>query len=145
MINNTSASHIAGYREAQVADSGRSRRDEIAGLLNPILDSREEEQQEFDECEEEVNLYGSEEEDDEYGEENLITSRNEEDGEAEEESEEDPSEGQGNEEGRLFDTEEEDLECYFRSVSQDNGRHRARTAPLRPLEYIEHFKLSSKF
>ena len=34
----------------------------------------------------------------------------------------------------IVDEEENDLECYLRNVSIENGRIRARTAPLRPME-----------
>ena len=37
----------------------------------------------------------------------------------------------------IVDEEENDLECYLRTVSIENGRIRARTAPLRPMEQIE--------
>jgi hypothetical protein len=53
----------------------------------------------------------------------------EEDEEAEENSQD------GDEEGDQMGLEEEnDLECYLRNVSIENGRIRARTAPLRPME-----------
>jgi archaellum component FlaD/FlaE len=34
----------------------------------------------------------------------------------------------------IVDEEENDLECYLRTVGIENGRIRARTAPLRPME-----------
>ena len=55
-------------------------------------------------------------------------------------------EGEAEEEGDdLIDEDENDLECYLRNVNVDNARLRARTAPLRPMEHIEQFKMTPNF
>ena len=62
------------------------------------------------------------------------------------EEEEDPDENDDDEEADdIVDEEENDLECYLRNVSIENGRIRARTAPLRPMEQIEQFKMTPNF
>jgi len=40
---------------------------------------------------------------------------------------------------------ENELESYLRNVTSDNSRIRAKTAPLRPMEYVEQFKMTSSF
>ena len=75
------------------------------------------------------------------------------DGEAEEEDCEDDDEeyeSQNEEEGENEDEEaleedENDLECYLRNVNIDTSRLRARTAPLRPMEHVEQFKMTPTF
>lgn len=60
--------------------------------------------------------------------------------------ESDPDDEDCEEEGDdIVDEEENDLECYLRNVSIENGRIRARTAPLRPMEQIEQFKMTPNF
>lgn len=51
----------------------------------------------------------------------------------------------GEEGDEVLDEEENDLECYLRNVNIENGRIRARTAPLRPMEQIEQFKMTPNF
>lgn len=41
--------------------------------------------------------------------------------------------------------EENELESYIRNVNSDNGRIRAKTAPLRPMEHVEQFKMTPSF
>ena len=41
--------------------------------------------------------------------------------------------------------EENELECYIRNVNIDNSRLRAKTAPLRPMEHVEQFKMTPNF
>lgn len=43
------------------------------------------------------------------------------------------------------DEEENDLECYLRKRGLDESRLRARTAPLRPMEHIDQFKMTPNF
>lgn len=62
----------------------------------------------------------------------------EEDEEYESQEEEDPDDDDDAEEhDDIVEDEENELECYLRNVSIENGRLRARTAPLRPMEQIE--------
>ena len=77
--------------------------------------------------------------------------------EAEEEDYEDDEDYESNEdgddkdlneddqEGDDDDEEENDLECYLRKRGIDETRLRARTAPLRPMENIEKFKMTPNF
>lgn len=69
--------------------------------------------------------------------------------EFETQEEEDPDENDEDDDGEegddIVDEEENDLECYLRNVSIENGRIRARTAPLRPSEQIEQFKMTPNF
>ena len=65
--------------------------------------------------------------------ETALSSDGDQDGEAEEEGDD------------LIDEDENDLECYLRNVNGDNARLRARTAPLRPMEHIEQFKMTPNF
>ena len=53
--------------------------------------------------------------------------------------EDEESEGDEQEEG------EYDLEGYLQTVNGESNRHRARTAPLRPMEHIEQFKMTPNF
>jgi hypothetical protein len=45
----------------------------------------------------------------------------------------------------VMDPEENELECYIRNVNIDNSRLRAKTAPLRPMEHVEQFKMTPNF
>lgn len=80
---------------------------------------------------EEEEMQEAEEEDCEDEEEEFETP--EEEDEADENDDDDADE-EGDD---IVDEEENDLECYLRNVSIENGRIRARTAPLRPMEQIE--------
>lgn len=83
-------------------------------------------------------------------EEEKETERDQEEEDEEEEfesqdEEDDPDEDADEEGDDIVDEEENDLECYLRNVSIENGRIRARTAPLRPMEQIEQFKMTPNF
>jgi len=78
-----------------------------------------------DDCEEEEEEYDTQNEEGDVD--------GDQDGEAEEEGDD------------LIDEDENDLECYLRNVNVDNARLRARTAPLRPMEHIEQFKMTPNF
>ena len=78
-----------------------------------------------EECEDEEEEYDTQNEEDEA------------DGDDEDDADE---EGED-----IVDEEENDLECYLRNVNTDNTRIRARTAPLRPMEHIEQFKMTPNF
>lgn len=58
---------------------------------------------------------------------------------------EDSNDSADEENDDIVDEEENDLECYLRNVNIDNSRLRARTAPLRPMEHIEQFKMTPNF
>ena len=75
-----------------------------------------------EDCEDEEDEYDSQQQEDDEGDE----------------QDEDDEEGEDV-------IEENDLECYLRNVSIENGRLRARTAPLRPMEQIEQFKMTPNF
>ena len=45
----------------------------------------------------------------------------------------------------VVDPEENELESYIRNANIDNSRIRARTAPLRPMEHVEQFKMTPNF
>lgn len=81
-----------------------------------------------------------EQEEDQEDEEDEFETQNEED--EPEENEEDDADEEADD---IVDEEDNDLECYLRSVSIENGRIRARTAPLRPMEQIEQFKMTPNF
>jgi len=83
-------------------------------------------------------LRGEEEEDLQEAEEEDCEDEEEEFEDCEDEADENDDDDDADEEGDdIVDEEENDLECYLRNVSIENGRIRARTAPLRPMEQIE--------
>lgn len=100
----------------------------------------EEDEQEDDENDEMGDLLQEGDEDDCEDEEEEYDSQNEEgDGE---EADDDDADEEGED---IVDEEENDLECYLRNVNIDNTRLRARTAPLRPMEHVEQFKMTPNF
>ena len=102
-----------------------------------------------------LNVTGPANEEEKEGETQRDQEQEQEDCEDEEEEfesqdeEDDPDDNDdedADEEGDdIVDEEENDLECYLRNVSIENGRIRARTAPLRPMEQIEQFKMTPNF
>ena len=74
-------------------------------------------------------------------EEEYEDDENDDDYESQEEQDEDINE---DDEGEDQD-EENDLECYLRKRGLDESKLRARTAPLRPMEHIEQFKMTPNF
>ena len=97
-------------------------------------------------AEEEAALRGEEEEDLQEAEEEDCEDEEEEFEDCEDEADENDDDDDAGEEGDdIVDEEENDLECYLRNVSIENGRIRARTAPLRPMEQIEQFKMTPNF
>lgn len=58
---------------------------------------------------------------------------------------EDAEDQDGNDDQADDDEEANDLECYLRKRGIDESRLRARTAPLRPMEHIEQFKMTPNF
>ena len=78
-----------------------------------------------EECEDEEEEYDTQNEDDDA-----------------EDNDDDDADEEGDD---IVDEEENDLECYLRNVNIDNSRIRARTAPLRPMEHIEQFKMTPNF
>jgi hypothetical protein len=65
----------------------------------------------------------------------------------EEEDDEYSSENQsGATENELLDeVPENELESYVRNATSDNFKARAKTAPLRPMEHVEQFKMTPNF
>ena len=103
-------------REAEEEENEEEENDQVNELLHEgDEDDCEEEEEEYDTQNEEGDVDGDQ------------------DGEAEEEGDD------------LIDEDENDLECYLRNVNVDNARLRARTAPLRPMEHIEQFKMTPNF
>ena len=100
----------------------------------------DEEDQEDEENDEVNELLQDGDEDDCEDEEEEYDTQNEE-AEADENDDEEVDE-EGDD---IIDEEENDLECYLRNVNIDNSRLRARTAPLRPMEHIEQFKMTPNF
>lgn len=100
----------------------------------------EEEDQEDEENDEVNELLQDGDEDDCEDEEEEYDTQNEEAEADENDAEEADEEGDD-----AVDEEENDLECYLRNVNIDNSRLRARTAPLRPMEHIEQFKMTPNF
>jgi hypothetical protein len=80
---------------------------------------------------------GEEEEDLQEAEEEDCEDEEEEFEDCEDEADENDDDDADEEGDDIVDEEENDLECYLRNVSIENGRIRARTAPLRPMEQIE--------
>lgn len=78
-------------------------------------------------------IQDNDEEDDQEVEEEEYGTQNEED------------EDDGDECEEIADHEENELESYIRNVNIDNSRIRARTAPLRPMEHVEQFKITPNF
>ena len=80
-------------------------------------------------------------------------SKQDDDGEEEEEDEEYDTQNEEDDEDDLeeeeadevMDPEENELECYIRNVNIDNSRLRAKTAPIRPMEHVEQFKMTPNF
>jgi hypothetical protein len=68
-----------------------------------------------------------------------------EDNESKNEDEDDKDLNEDNEGDEDDEDEENDLECYLRKRGLDESRLRARTAPLRPMEHIEQFKMTPNF
>jgi hypothetical protein len=86
---------------------------------------------------EELADRGEEEEDLQEAEEEDCEDEEEEFEDCEDEADENDDDDADEEGDDIVDEEENDLECYLRNVSIENGRIRARTAPLRPMEQIE--------
>jgi|TARA_B100000780_G_C20920873_1_gene366860 hypothetical protein len=80
-------------------------------------------------------LHAADEEDCEDDDEEYESQNEDEDGEDED----------GNDDQADDDEEANDLECYLRKRGIDESRLRARTAPLRPMEHIEQFKMTPNF
>ena len=109
----------AGNLLQQLNVTGPANEEEKAG------ETQREQEQEEEDCEDEEEEFESQDEEDDPDEND--------DEDADEEGDD------------IVDEEENDLECYLRNVSIENGRIRARTAPLRPMEQIEQFKMTPNF
>ena len=114
--NNNQAQDEAEERAADEEDQEDEENDEMGDLLQ---------EGDEDDCEDEEEEYDSQN-DEGDGDEN-------DDDDADEEGDD------------IVDEEENDLECYLRNVNIDNSRLRARTAPLRPMEHVEQFKMTPNF
>lgn len=88
------------------------------------------------------------EDDDNDDEEDLIN-ENEEEDDQEDEEEEYGTQNEDDEDDDecdvMAENTENELESYIRNVNIDNSRIRARTAPLRPMEHVEQFKITPNF
>lgn len=82
-----------------------------------------------EDCEDEDEEYETQNEDEEADD----------DGDDQDAEDADDGDGLGDEE------DENDLECYLRKRGIDESRLRARTAPLRPMEHVEQFKMTPNF
>jgi hypothetical protein len=116
--SNVRSDEGAAEDEASRAD-GRAADEEDQDDVQDLLQEGDEE------CEDEEEEYDTQNEDDDA-----------------EDNDDDDADEEGDD---IVDEEENDLECYLRNVNIDNSRIRARTAPLRPMEHIEQFKMTPNF